>query len=150
MSQDKSWQLCLPLYKCLLGLRAKLMLDPREKILPTPKAKQALHLSHRASIIKYAWKHPIICFVKRMYEKKKISRFQKKSQIKFTSLILHSVHFLNTHHQTVCGDILPLIGIVLQMFNRFFFCFFAFVVYCFLAYYDITLFWGPKGLFTSL
>lgn len=58
--------------------------------------------------------------------KKKISRFQKKSQIKFTSLILHSVHFLNTHHQTVCGDILPLIGIVLQMFNRVFFCFFGF------------------------
>lgn len=68
------------------------MLDPREKILPTPKAKQALHLSHRASIIKYALKHPIICFVKRMYEKtKQKSRFQKKipmafsARIKFTS-----------------------------------------------------------------
>lgn len=98
----------------------------------------------------------IISFVKRMYEKtKQKSRFQKKipmafsARIKFTSYkILHSVGFLNIQHQTVCGDILPLKGIILQMFYLGFFL--ALVVYCFLANYDITLFWGPKGLFTSL
>lgn len=71
----------------------------------------------------------IISFVKRMYEKtKQKSRFQKKipmafsARIKFTSYkILHSVGFLNIQHQTVCGDILPLVEMILQMFYLWFF-----------------------------
>lgn len=97
----------------------------------------------------------IISFVKRMYKNKTKIKISKKNSYGFLSSdkiyklnfalcrfskysASNSLWWYFATHKNDPTDFLPVI------------CFFALIVLCFLAYYDITLFWSPKCLFTSL